>query len=79
MENKFARFMRNTGPARFLIPAGIILIICKRQLKRNDLVKQFFSGTDGRVFPLKIHKQFCTPHDICFQDQQGPYLFSGAA
>lgn len=26
-ENKFARFMRNTGPARFLIPAGIILII----------------------------------------------------
>lgn len=27
MENKFARFMRNTGPARFLIPAGLILII----------------------------------------------------
>ena len=26
-ENKFARFMRNTGPARFLIPVGIILII----------------------------------------------------
>ena len=26
-ENKFARFMRNTGPARFFIPAGIILII----------------------------------------------------
>ena len=26
-ENKFARFMRNTGPARFLIPAGLILII----------------------------------------------------
>lgn len=26
-ENKFARLMRNTGPARFLIPAGIILII----------------------------------------------------
>ena len=27
VENKFARLMRNTGPARFLIPAGIILII----------------------------------------------------
>ena len=26
-ENKFARFMRNTGPGRFLIPVGIILII----------------------------------------------------
>ena len=26
-ENKLARLMRNTGPARFLIPAGIILII----------------------------------------------------
>lgn len=27
MENKFARFMRNTGPARFFIPFGIILIV----------------------------------------------------
>ncbi|MBQ3791828.1 MAG: DUF3592 domain-containing protein [Clostridia bacterium] len=27
MENKFARFMRNTGPARFLVPLGIILIV----------------------------------------------------
>lgn len=26
-ENKYARFMRNTGPARFFIPAGIILIV----------------------------------------------------
>ncbi len=26
MENKFARFMRNTGPARVLIPMGVILI-----------------------------------------------------
>ena len=26
-ENKFARFMRNTGPARFFIPVGIILIV----------------------------------------------------
>ena len=26
MENKFARFMRNTGPARFFLPLGIILI-----------------------------------------------------
>ena len=26
-ENKFARFMRNTGPARFFIPVGAILII----------------------------------------------------
>ena len=27
MENKFARLMRNTGPARFFIPVGIILIV----------------------------------------------------
>ena len=27
VENKFARFMRNTGPARFFIPLGIILIV----------------------------------------------------
>ena len=27
MENKFARFMRNTGPARFFIPVGVILIV----------------------------------------------------
>ena len=26
-ENKFARFMRNSGPARFFIPLGIILIV----------------------------------------------------
>ena len=26
MENKFARFLRNTGPARFFVPLGIILI-----------------------------------------------------
>lgn len=26
-ENKFARFMRNTGPARFFVPAGVILIV----------------------------------------------------
>ena len=27
MENKLARFMRNTGPARFFIPVGLILIV----------------------------------------------------
>ena len=27
VENKFARFMRNTGPARFFLPIGIILIV----------------------------------------------------
>ena len=26
-ENKFARFMRDTGPARFFVPAGVILIV----------------------------------------------------
>ncbi len=26
-ENKFARLMRNTGPARFFVPAGVILIV----------------------------------------------------
>lgn len=27
VENKFARIMRNTGPARFFVPVGIILIV----------------------------------------------------
>ena len=27
IENKFARFMRNSGPARFFVPVGIILIV----------------------------------------------------
>ena len=27
MENRFARIMRNTGPARFFLPVGIILIV----------------------------------------------------
>ena len=27
VENKFAKWMRNTGPARFFIPVGIILIV----------------------------------------------------
>ena len=27
MENKFARLLRNTGPARFFVPLGIILIV----------------------------------------------------
>ncbi|MBQ3704114.1 MAG: DUF3592 domain-containing protein [Oscillospiraceae bacterium] len=27
MENKIARFLRNTGPARFFVPLGIILIV----------------------------------------------------
>lgn len=27
VENKFARFMRNTGPARFFVPFGLILVI----------------------------------------------------
>lgn len=26
-ENKYARFMRNTGPGRFLLPVGIVLIV----------------------------------------------------
>ena len=27
MENKFARFLRNTGPARFFLPMGVMLIV----------------------------------------------------
>lgn len=27
IENRFAKFMRNTGPARFFVPVGIILIV----------------------------------------------------
>ena len=27
IENRFARFMRNTGPARMLVPLGLILRI----------------------------------------------------
>ena len=27
VENKLARILRNTGPARFFIPAGVFLIV----------------------------------------------------
>ena len=42
MENKFARFMRNTGPARFMVPLGIILIlvgILMMSFNTDDYVK----------------------------------------
>ena len=47
MENKLARFLRNSGPARFFVPAGLILIIF------GILLMTAFSGnfekTIGRI------------------------------
>lgn len=49
-ENKFARLMRNTGPARFFVPVGIILVVV-------GVILMVFSGgnfaeTTGKVLSV---------------------------
>ena len=53
IENKFARFMRNSGPARFLIPLGIVLIVFGF-LTRGFNTENFVE-TVGRVTAVEEH------------------------
>lgn len=47
IENRFARFMRNTGPARMLVPLGLILIIFSVILFSFNTDK--YAETTGKV------------------------------
>ena len=66
MENKFARIMRNTGPARFFVPFGIILIIF------GILMMSFTSGdyleTVGKVTSVEeiINAENQKEYDVTF-------------
>ena len=54
-ENKFARFMRNSGPARFLIPLGIVLIVFGF-LTRGFNTENFVE-TVGKVTAVEEHSE----------------------
>ena len=66
MENKLARFMRNTGPARFLVPFGILMIIF------GILMLSFSSGelveTTGKVTAVEesVDSENKTVYDVSF-------------
>lgn len=47
IENRFARFMRNTGPARMLVPLGLILIVVSVILFGFNTDK--YSQTTGKI------------------------------
>ena len=53
IENKFARIMRNSGPGRFLVPAGIILIIFGVILSGFNFDR--YLQTTGKVTSVEEH------------------------
>ena len=55
VENKFARFMRNTGPARFLVPLGIVLIVFGFLTRGFDT--ENFVETVGKVTAVETHTE----------------------
>ena len=62
-ENKFARFMRNTGPARMLVPFGIILIVFGIVLM--NFRNENYVETTGKVTAVT--------EDVTDQDDQPQY------
>ena len=50
VENKYARVMRNTGPARFFLPLGILLIIFGILMTGMNTDK--YLETDGRILTV---------------------------
>ena len=55
-ESKFARFMRNTGPARFLVPIGIALIVFG--IMMNGFNTENFVETVGKVTAVEEHTEY---------------------
>lgn len=51
--NKISRFMRNTGPARVLIPVGIILLIFG--ILTSSFIGADMAETEGRVTSVEEH------------------------
>ena len=69
IENKFARIMRNTGPARFFIPAGIFMIIFG--IIMAGFETDNFIETTGTVTGVEEHVEYVdnkqqTQYDISF-------------
>lgn len=69
VENKFARIMRNTGPARFLIPVGIFMIIFGVIMSGFKTDK--FLETTGKVTGVEEHIEYVdskqqTVYDVSF-------------
>ena len=85
-ENKFARIMRNTGPARFFVPVGIILIIfgvLTMGFNTNDFVETVGKitavedvSTDSKTKEYDVSFTFSvdgTEHSATFNNLQGTY------
>lgn len=66
MENKFARFLRNTGPARFFVPLGIILIVVGIFLMTRNTDNYLEAG--GKVTEVQedLGPENSTVYDIIF-------------
>ena len=51
-DNKLIRFFRNTGPARFLVPAGLFIIIfgiIMFLLSPNDMIETEATVTNSEI------------------------------
>lgn len=69
VENKLARLLRNTGPARFLIPAGIILIILGIILlsfKTGNYTETVGKVTDVQQYVDTTGEETQTAYDVSF-------------
>ncbi len=79
-ENKVARIMRNTGPARFLIPVGLILIIFGIILlcfKSNNYVETVGKVTDVRQYIDNTGENEQTLYDVSFEYTVDGKQYSG--
>jgi len=69
-ENKFARLMRNTGPARFLIPLGLVLIIFGIILlgfKTDNYIETVGKVTEVRQYTDITDETEQTLYDVDFE------------
>lgn len=81
IENKFARFMRNTGPARFLIPIGLILIIFGIILigfKTDDYVETVGKVTSVEQYIDHTGEDTQTVYDVNFDYTVDGKQYSGS-
>ena len=77
-ESKFARFLRNSGPARVLAPAGLILIIFGFIF--NGMKADTYLETTGRVISVVEHmdaENKATVYDVSFTYQANGKEYTG--
>ena len=80
-ENKFARLMRNTGPARFLIPAGLISIIFGIILlcfKTDNYMETVGKVTNVRQYIDNTGEETQTLYDVSFNYTVDGKQYSGS-